>query len=699
MAFHRQASVRITLDALKEVRRFFDASYERLRDRVLAALLQPALFQGTIKSHFKKKEFQSFVETFYQNLATLSKSLNQPSLDKTAKKAKAFLINNVDLTVPFEAYLAVLDQTLAVMDALGRKQKNAAGKARWSTTIEHLWMLGSLEISALYIRACQKLIKEKNTESALLFHTTQSLAIDLNLEALMQKMVFHAGLLLKKNNVYIWLEKKSGLKNDTKKELILRASNQPMDEEAANTIRFGEGTLGQSAALQKPIRDNHYDLKTADLKPAVLAAAGKILTVPITYARELLGLMVVSDKKNARQFNLMDQELLSTFAKQIAVVFKNVLLFQEQSKNAEQLEMKNKMLEAQADMILRKTAQLVVLNEVSQNINSSLDLEEVLELLAKQSAQSIGVNRCVVWLLDDNKVGLHAAAAYGMPKENLSTLHLHIDDMRDTAFFTTLSQLKPVQLCTRDDWVVFKKILKNQLSAHNALLVPMILKEEAIGILMVNDTREQHEFLEDETTLISAIANQTVMAVANAQLYKKVKQQAITDGMTGLYNHRFFQLRLSDEYNHAKRYGVDLALIMMDIDFFKKFNDSYGHMSGDLVLKEIAGLVKSLVRENDIVARYGGEEFVVILPMTNQIGAEVVAERIRTSVAECLFYGSIDNPQVSMSVSLGVTGLNGKGPDLAPRDALIKRADDALYVAKARGRNQVVVYDPSMANN
>ncbi len=699
MAIKQQGPSHISTTGLKQVQRYFISAHQRLGAALLAALGQPEVYRGPLKKHFKKKDFQSFGEAFFMGLLSLAQSLTHHSQDKAGGMARTFLEKNLDLTIPFEAYQSVLDQLKITFQSLVRKEKGTAPLAKWASTIDHLWMQGTIAISTIYIRACQQLIKEKNTESALLFHTTQSLAIDLNLESLMQKMVFHAGLLLKKNNVFIWMEQSNGIKNNPKKELVLRASNLPADEQALNAVAYGEGVLGQAAALQKPMRDNHYDLKPKNQKPSVLASADKIMVVPIIYAQELLGLMVVSEKKSGRQFNLMDQELLATFAKQIAVVFKNVLLFQEQSKNTEQLEMKNKMLEAQADMILRKTAQLVVLNEVSQNINSSLDLEEVLELLAKQSAQSIGVNRCVVWLLDDNKVGLHAAAAFGVEKEILSVLHLHIDDMRDTVFFTTLSQLKPVQLCTQEDKAVFKKILKNQLTAHNALLVPMILKDEAIGILMVNDTREQHEFLEDEITLISAVANQTVMAVANAQLYKKVMQQAITDGMTGLYNHRFFQLRLSDEYNHAKRYGVDLSVLMMDIDFFKKFNDTYGHMAGDLVLKEIAGLVKSLVRENDIVARYGGEEFVVILPMTNQLGAEVVAERIRASVAECLFYGSIDNPQVGMSVSIGVAGLNGRGPDLAPRDTLIKQADDALYVAKARGRNQVVVYEASMDNN
>jgi len=228
------------------------------------------------------------------------------------------------------------------------------------------------------------------------------------------------------------------------------------------------------------------------------------------------------------------------------------------------------------------------------------------------------------------------------------------------------------------------------------LAVPLSLKKEAVGLLVVDDTREAHTFLEDEVSLISSLANQAVLAIENARLYLQVKEQAITDGLTGLYNHRYFQLRFSEEFAHCLRYGNDLAVIMLDIDHFKQYNDTYGHIAGDLALKEIANLARVSVRENDMVARYGGEEFVIILPMTNLEGAKIVAERIRESVKNCKFLGDLNAPQVTITVSLGISAFASRHEN---RELLLREADIALYRSKETGRDQAILYTPEAFTN
>ncbi|MBI2566224.1 MAG: diguanylate cyclase [Candidatus Schekmanbacteria bacterium] len=171
------------------------------------------------------------------------------------------------------------------------------------------------------------------------------------------------------------------------------------------------------------------------------------------------------------------------------------------------------------------------------------------------------------------------------------------------------------------------------------------------------------------------------------QQNQELEQLATRDGLTRLFNHRHFQERLAFEYSRVARYGSPMSLILMDIDHFKRFNDTYGHMVGDLVLKQSADLVVSCVRECDIPARYGGEEFVVILPQCGIEDAATVAERIRSRFERNSFDGG-ESGMLTVTVSLGFSVASKGSPD-SPAE-LIRLADEALYCAKRSGRNQVV---------
>lgn len=162
---------------------------------------------------------------------------------------------------------------------------------------------------------------------------------------------------------------------------------------------------------------------------------------------------------------------------------------------------------------------------------------------------------------------------------------------------------------------------------------------------------------------------------------------AITDGLTGVYNYRFFHQKLKEEFERAKRYETPLACIMMDIDFFKNINDKYGHMVGDLVLKELAVIITENIRKNDVFARYGGEEFVLLLPHTSENGAFNEAERIRKAVENHQF-GELEKGEVK--ISLGVC--NYPSEVITNAEDLLRCADTALYNAKNNGRNRTEVY-------
>ncbi len=169
------------------------------------------------------------------------------------------------------------------------------------------------------------------------------------------------------------------------------------------------------------------------------------------------------------------------------------------------------------------------------------------------------------------------------------------------------------------------------------------------------------------------------LEAANALL----RALAISDGLTGLANHRHFQEKLAEEFKRVQRYGLPLSLILLDVDHFKKYNDAFGHPAGDVVLKRVADVLKQSARETDVAARYGGEEFALLLPETDSIGATVLAERIRQSIAETAW----DKREITVSVGLASVTLT-----LESGAALVEQADRALYESKSQGRNRVSVF-------
>ena len=218
--------------------------------------------------------------------------------------------------------------------------------------------------------------------------------------------------------------------------------------------------------------------------------------------------------------------------------------------------------------------------------------------------------------------------------------------------------------------------------------VPILREEGVTGVLTVLNKQDQKKFSAQEITILSTLVVHAGVAFDNANFLKNMEQRAITDSLTGLYNHREFQKRLRDEAIRASRYGKEFSLLMLDIDFFKVFNDTHGHPVGDSILMEIAGVLEECIREVDIASRYGGEEFTLILPETYGEQAEAVAERIRKGVSEKSFMTPTGYP-AHLSVSIGIASFPR---DTNDPDDLIRKADQALYFAKRDGRNRTCIY-------
>jgi two-component system, cell cycle response regulator len=227
--------------------------------------------------------------------------------------------------------------------------------------------------------------------------------------------------------------------------------------------------------------------------------------------------------------------------------------------------------------------------------------------------------------------------------------------------------------------------------AKSLLILPLLSADEPIGTLTLV-ARAEKRFGKDVREMLAVIANQVAVSLENGFLYRKMETMATTDGLTGLTNHRTFQQRFEDLLERAARHNHKVALLLCDVDFFKKVNDGYGHPVGDEVLRRVARVLQEVPRKIDIPARYGGEEFAVILDNVDVVQAKAVAERIRIEIQKVVV--ETEKGPLSVTESIGVAAFPDDGRD---RATLIERADLALYHAKHTGRNRVVTWAEALA--
>ncbi len=208
-----------------------------------------------------------------------------------------------------------------------------------------------------------------------------------------------------------------------------------------------------------------------------------------------------------------------------------------------------------------------------------------------------------------------------------------------------------------------------------------------LGILYIDDFKPR-SFSEKEISLLSLISTIAATTIGKAKVFEMTRLMAITDELTGLYNHRHLLRQLSAELSRTRRYGRPLTLAMIDIDHFKQYNDTHGHLIGNEILRTLGDLIRKNIREIDIPARYGGEEFLIIMPETNRVKGRLIAERLRKAIEEYPFKKIGRPPGEAVTISIGIASYPQNA--LSTHD-LIETADRALYHAKAAGRNRVSI--------
>jgi len=229
--------------------------------------------------------------------------------------------------------------------------------------------------------------------------------------------------------------------------------------------------------------------------------------------------------------------------------------------------------------------------------------------------------------------------------------------------------------------------LPQKLSARSVLAVPLLSRGRLIGVVEVVGNDSAAPFRSEEARLLSLLMEPAAVAVDNGMLLRRSEELSITDDLTKLYNSRFLNATLHREVERSKRYRTPVSLIFLDLDGFKNVNDQHGHLFGSRTLVEVGAVIKSTVREIDVVSRFGGDEFTVILPQTGPEGAQIIADRIRQRIDETLFLATY-GVEVRLTASIGIACFPDHGRS---KDDLIARADQAMYSVKGRGKNGVAL--------
>jgi diguanylate cyclase (GGDEF)-like protein len=326
------------------------------------------------------------------------------------------------------------------------------------------------------------------------------------------------------------------------------------------------------------------------------------------------------------------------------------------------------------------------LAEVTLAITSLISHEAVLDEILRQVQRVVPYTTANIALWEDDALrvarwrGYEALGGEGLVSSLVQTL----DDL--TVDLDAIQSRQPLVVSDTQQeprWVVFP----DTAWIRSYLAIPICLHDHVLGLLRLDGDTPGGFSVEDARKL-QPLANAAAIALENARLFGEVQRMAITDGLTGIYNRRHFFELAERELNRARRLNQPLAAIMLDVDRFKRVNDTYGHAVGDQVLRFVAERCTESVRSIDILGRYGGEEFAIILLATDLSGGHRVAERLRRSVADTSV--PTEKGDLTVTISLGVASISPDDDDVA---SLLNRADAAMYAAKQAGRNRVAVVD------
>lgn len=453
------------------------------------------------------------------------------------------------------------------------------------------------------------------------------------------------------------------LKGETDDEVgnLLEILKRFIMAESVRFFSFKEGNLRLRCSIperiERPLGED-FMRESIERRKAIISRDASSIASPIRDGRFVTGLIVASRSNSG--FNSLDIEALDLFSRQISMIIRKERINR---------------------LIKRDQLGLRILNKSSSELNSSLKMEAFCSAMVEAVYRVAPVK--ILFLIpesdtDPKKRYFRLFHSLGIVEPDDKVF-----DLRNTIIGNYSESTEPVYLSDLRE----KKTPVLPFKAgdiRSLLILPLWQEKELQGIVLF--LSEKVDAISPyQIDLIRILGNQASTALANVRLYERIERMAVTDGLTGLYNRRHFLERLSLEFNRLSRHSSSLSLLLLDIDHFKKINDTYGHPAGDDVLKGVAGIIREAIRNIDIPARYGGEEFAVLLPDTNKEGAMRMAERLRSSIGKRRF--SFEGKEIPVTASIGIAT---SPSDARTKEELIGKADEALYRAKGEGRNRCI---------
>ena len=334
----------------------------------------------------------------------------------------------------------------------------------------------------------------------------------------------------------------------------------------------------------------------------------------------------------------------------------------------------------------RENQDLKEIIEIAFQITAQLEIENIIKNVVWSLVSRFQMETVSVALLGDlDESTVHVVSYRGLKKEDVG---LTLPALQPLLAFLDKDEYSQIPLGYLKDNFPDRDIV-DRLARHGIeVVVPLRTDKGAVGVLLLPRSGLSETYSLADLQYVTRIVRFASIAVENAHLFR----QATTDRMTGLFSHHFFEKNLDEELERARRYKSTFSLVMFDIDHFKKFNDTYGHLQGDRIIREISRILCKSIRQVDFPARYGGEEFALILPAVDVRGAMVVADRIRKRVESFGFPSMNGGEPLHVTISVGVTEFDPES-SYAPSE-IIREADRALYRSKENGRNRVTVGKP-----
>lgn len=376
----------------------------------------------------------------------------------------------------------------------------------------------------------------------------------------------------------------------------------------------------------------------------------------------------------------------------------------------------------------RARAELLLLYEVSNAMRTTLELEQILYIIltAITSHEGLGFNRAMLFLVNDKEKMLEGKMGIGphsieeatyiwkgieenkMALEDLinaydnfkrdpnSKLHnlvksirIHLSEGQGVIALTALEGM-PFEVITEEARTRSEDKYLQMLGTKYFVTAALKAKDKVVGVVLADNIFTQKAITKADMGMLNLFANHAGLAIENSRLYEETVYLSNTDWLTKLWNHGHFQTALSNEIARTRETDMPLSLLMLDIDDFKNYNDLFGHVAGDFIIKEMAKILIEASRKKDYVCRYGGEEFAIILPQTTKDDANHIAHRLREKITQNNFPNQEHQPRKVFTFSCGISTFP---KDAMDKDSLIKNADAALYKAKKEGKDRIVIFE------